>query len=155
MPAFPLSPITEHWCVQYVGTQWVRGAQGPDVFDCWGLLYWCYQKHIGEDIPKICIDWENSLAVSRAIDDAAASSLWTRIPRPVEGAAVGMSKARRFHHVGLYIEADRGLILHTQRSKGCTLQTISELRAEGFARIEFFIPTSWLSLSKFQTRLSR
>lgn len=131
--------MSEHWAYQYIGRPWISGARGPDAFDCWGLLWWIKRVHYGQCIPEYPgIDATNLELVTSLVDAGSKDSAWRQLPQPVDGCAVGMSKGRRFHHVGIYAEVDGGMVLHAHDKGKVVAQSISSLRNAGYRRIEFF-----------------
>ena len=45
-----------HWAEDLIGCPWVAGGRGPDAFDCWGLVRWCWGRHFGIEVPEIPVD---------------------------------------------------------------------------------------------------
>lgn len=128
-----------HWSAQYIGRSWVSGARGPETFDCWGLLWWVYQKHLDIALPIYpAIDATNQMLVAKLIDLGAQGSEWTRIDTPEEGCAVALSAHRVFHHVGVFVDCDGGLVVHARSGAGVIAQSISQLKQAGYRRIEFY-----------------
>ena len=128
-----------HWAFQYINKPWVSGARGPTVFDCWGLVTWIYQERYGVALPLYdTISATDTSLVTRLINMGSKGSEWQRVEKPFEGCAVGLSTHRLFHHVGLWIDANGGSILHCIDRGGVVVQKPSVLRSQGWNRIEFF-----------------
>jgi len=129
----------EHWAQQYIGRRWVSGARGPLTFDCWGLVWWIYKHHYAIELPEYPgLDAENIKLVGKLLT-AGEKKEWTRILKPVDGCVVGMSQNKIFHHVGIYLDVDGGLVLHAYKgSSGVISQRPSNLRSQGWNRIEFY-----------------
>lgn len=130
-----------HWAQCYIGKPWVSGARGPEAFDCWGLLRWIYSVHYGVELPLFPgVDATNPLAVGHAMSAELGRpcSPWERIERPIEGCGVAMGAGKRFHHVGVWLEADGGLVLHAARKRNVTAQGLSSLRNSGISNIAYF-----------------
>lgn len=123
-----------HWATQYIGRPWVNG--GRDIktgVDCWGLLRHVYCQHYGIDLPEhVGIDASDNRAVSRLIDQREQ---WLEIKTPVEGCAVGLSKNKLLHHVGVYV---CGRVLHAMDGQGVVSQTVSTLQSKGWTTIRYF-----------------
>lgn len=141
-----------HWCTQYIGRRWVSGGRGPDTFDCWGLAWWVEREHYGREIPcypvaeypergATDVGWARDVFLRVQ----ALLSGWVRTDAPIDGSVVVMNGGS---HVGVYVEADGGLVLHAkstfqapQRGCGCVMaQPISALRLAGYRGIEFYSP---------------
>jgi len=128
-----------HWASEFIGKPWVSGARGPDVFDCWGLLFHIYKTKYQTILPLYeDTNAANVLEATKQINAGCLGSDWERIEKPFEGCAVGMSTHKLFHHVGLYIVANGGVILHCADGKGVVAQSIPVLKSQGWGRIEFF-----------------
>jgi cell wall-associated NlpC family hydrolase len=128
-----------HWAFQYIGKPWVSGARGPDAFDCWGLLYEVYKVRYGVTLPLYDrVSARDILLCTRLISAGAEQVEWQRTEAPFEGCAVGLSQNRLFHHVGIYLEVDGGMILHAADKKSTTAQSPATLKSQGWNRIEYF-----------------
>jgi cell wall-associated NlpC family hydrolase len=131
--------MSTHWAHGYIGRRWVSGARGPDTFDCWGLLWYVKRKHYGQDVPEYPgIDAASLGIVTGLIDSGAKQGDWEQLLFPIDGCAVGMSRGRRLHHVGIYVDVDGGLVLHAHDRARVLAQSIPSLRNAGYRRIEFF-----------------
>lgn len=123
-----------HWAYKYIGLKWVNG--GRDIatgVDCWGLLHHIYKEHYKIELPLFNgIDAENNLSVSRMIDNNKND--WMEIKTPIEGCAVGLSKNKLLHHVGVFV---CGVVIHADRN-GVVAQSISALKLNGWSTLRFF-----------------
>ena len=135
---------TEHWAVPYIGRPWRRGAQGPEEFDCWSFVRWVERERFGRDLAEIIVP-EPPPGASRVGAYARAFAAhpeewakWRPTSTPAEGDAVAMSKGREIHHVGLWIDADRGGILHCLDEIGVILSPVAALRAALWRRIDYY-----------------
>lgn len=45
-----------HFACKYIGLPWVAGAQGPDEFDCWGMVRWILYNKNGYEKALAKID---------------------------------------------------------------------------------------------------
>lgn len=128
-----------HWACRYIGKKWVSGARGPDTFDCWGLLWWIYKEHLGIELPSYPnVDPLDTFVVSHLLRQAAGNGQWHRLESPLDNCAVAMSRNREFHHVGIYLEVDGGMVLHAADGANVIAQTSNGLKAAGFNRLEYF-----------------
>lgn len=130
-----------HWAQKYIGKPWVSGARGPDAFDCWGLLWHVKREHFRQELPQYPgVNARDFLTVCRMIDAGAHATEWKRLEQPAEGCAVGMSQRGngRFHHVGIWTDADGGLVVHAMDKANVVAQPVEKLKLQGFGRIEFF-----------------
>ena len=133
-----------HWAEQLIGRRWRRGAQGPEEFDCWSFLRWVERTQFGRELAEIVVPEPPvgmSIVAAFAQAFAAHSEEWAKwrpTPAPVEGDAVAMSKGRRIHHVGVWIDADRGGVLHCLEGAGVILSPVAALRAALWRRIDYY-----------------
>lgn len=124
------------WAENLIGKPWVAGARGPEAFDCWGLLAWVYADRLGVTLPTLGhIDPKNLQAVAAAFVDI--SPAWQEIPRPVDLCAVAMSQNKRIHHVGIWLDSEKG-VLHAMEKSCVIFQGISSLASSGFQTIKYY-----------------
>lgn len=131
-----------HWSTELLGKKWVSGARGPDVFDCWGLLRWNYNKRLGIELPEFPgVEAKDCETVSAMIHDATCvgpfAQEWHRLSKPIDMCAVAMGQ-NALTHCGTYIAADGGLILHTTEQTNVVAQSLKTLRLLGYRQIEFY-----------------
>ena len=132
-----------HWAVKYIGMKYSLGARGPDVVDCWGLLWLVYKQEFHIDLPQYPgIAMCNMLVVNSTLMNAVKSE-WIQIEKPFDGAAVGMSQQAAMHHVGVYTTADGGKVLHGWERRNVVADTVKNLRLKGFRTITFFRHLKW------------
>ena len=125
-----------NWLNNYIGIPWVNGGRSIDGFDCWGLLWHIYQEYF--DLKIECHPTHDASQISK--NKALFMSekrAWQRVEHPKNGDAVAMATGRAVHHVGIWLNVDGGMILHTMESTGCVLQTIPALQSRGF-NLKFF-----------------
>jgi cell wall-associated NlpC family hydrolase len=129
-----------HWANKYIGKPWSPGATGPDAYDCWGLLCVIYKDQFGVELPHhIALDKTDRRGVIKFVDSEVRNATeWRRVTSPVDGCAVAMGSANKYSHVGVYLEIDGGLILHSAERTGVIAQSISALRASGLGNLIFF-----------------
>lgn len=126
----------EHWANQYIGKPWVQGARGPDTFDCWGLLIHRY-RHYGVELPDV--PGADLKTFWRLINrEIQKPTDWVRMLQPEEGFAVALGGTEMFHHVGLWTDADGGMVIHAVNMHNIIAQPIRGLKASGMQRIQFF-----------------
>lgn len=132
-------PTVAHWARQYLGRPWVAGGRGPDVFDCWGLLRWVYLRHVGVALPAFPgLDVDDARAMARMIEDAMARGPWEELMVPEEYCGVAMAAGRRPHHVGVYTEADGGLIIHAANKRGVIATAPARLLTVGISSARYY-----------------
>lgn len=139
--------MAEHWANDYVGRPWVAGARGPESFDCWGLLCDVYAKHYGIILEHYAhVDPKDTRTVARLLASATdGAPLWTPLEKPADGCAVAMSTGRAFHHVGVWLDLDGGIILHAMDRLNVLAQSLHAVRSLGITRIAYYAHASNLS----------
>lgn len=126
-----------NWTIQYIGKKWQAGARGPDSFDCYGLIHHAYKAILDIELPNLPIDPSQLQKVDRAVSAGLDGALWTQHDNPMAFDAVGLGKGRIIHHLGLWIDADGGLVLHATDGGNVIAEPLHRLRDQ-FRRIEFY-----------------
>lgn len=122
-----------HWAETYLGRPWVSGAAGPDAYDCYGLVRAVYAGRFGVALPVLEVDAARPLAAARAMRDFEGYGAWVSVDgRPAEGDVIQMGHARHPHHVGIWIDADGGRVLHSVEGTGVLAQPLASLRLHGW-----------------------
>lgn len=120
----------QHWAEDYLGRAWENGAEGPDAYDCWGLVRAVLRDRFGIALPAVNVDALAPLAVRRAFRDSGEYDHWQEIDAPVvEGDVVLMSHAKHVHHIGLWTA---GGVLHAVEGAGVVHQHLQSLRMHGW-----------------------
>jgi cell wall-associated NlpC family hydrolase len=127
------------WVRDLLGKPWVANARGPDTFDCWGLVWWVYQRQLKIELPKFLgINAEEVTRVARQMHRGVQTAPWLAVSQPKHMDLVGMSGNLIIHHVGLYLEVDRGLVLHVASGRSVAAQTISHIQTLGTSTIKYY-----------------
>lgn len=137
-----VSPLLEdeHWSTKYIGLPWANGARGPKAFDCWGLVWYVYLKERNIKLPLHTIDAQNLAACARAIKaetNGGFGASWSELSKPVEFAGVAMGHTD-FSHVGIYTEADGGLILHSSLYENVVASRPAVLQRTRYPKIKYY-----------------
>jgi cell wall-associated NlpC family hydrolase len=134
--------VNMHWASAYIGKPYEHAARGPDKFDCWGLV-WAVYKSFGIYLPEFPGITLTSPLMQCNVILQNISEDWVDVGMPFDCAAVGMSKKAAIHHVGVYIAADGGKIVHATPESGVVASTERRLRVEGFRVIRYFRHKLW------------
>lgn len=124
-----------HWASAYIGKPWAQGASGPDAYDCYGLVRAVYADVAGIDLPIVDADGLRTLAAARAMRDYADYGQWFEPADVRELDVVQMGHARHPHHVGLWLDADGGGVLHSVAGAGVVFQRTPQLALHGWHRL--------------------
>lgn len=101
-----------HWAAAYIGLPWVNGES-----DCWHFARQVWHERFGWDVPAVEVDAASALAGRRAFRDGARAD-WCVAEEPEEGDAVLMATGERPCHVGIWVAADGGGVLHSVEGAG-------------------------------------
>jgi hypothetical protein len=135
--------MSKAWVSRYVGLPWVAYATGPHAYDCWGLVVKVSFEHFGRHCHRhIDTLTNNSRAIHNTIRQEIASGHWQQIDKPVDGSVVLLSLSRKFHHIGIWLDVNGGMLLHSFEGSGVCLSSYSQLQEMGFRRIEFWEQTN-------------
>ena len=80
--------MQRHWAEDLIGRPWVAGGRGPDAFDCWGLVRWCWRKQFSIEVPEIPVDAADLRAVLAGFRSHPERQRWQLVERPREGGVV-------------------------------------------------------------------
>lgn len=130
-----MSSVTSprHWAEVYIGEPWINGAH-----DCWGFFRTVQRDRFGVVVPVVDIDATNRLLVAQAFRDHEERAHWQQVETPVEGDAVLMAHARWPAHVGVWVEADGGGVLHCIPGAGVVFSRPAQLVAAGWSQSTFY-----------------
>lgn len=99
-----------HWAYEYIGKPYVKGANGPDEYDCWGLVREICKKRIDCDMPLINIGRNDN---RREIIKAMRG--WSKVDPPYKENDVLTMKNIYGRHVGICIKANcKIMFLHAE-----------------------------------------
>lgn len=126
----------EHWSTQLLGRPWQEHALGPEAFDCWGIVHFVYRQQLGVELPTYL--HVNSPDFRQRGVESEQFPNWKPLDKPENFALVALGMGRRITHVGLYLEIDRGLVMHCAQATGVILQTMKAVRSQGWRQINFF-----------------
>lgn len=122
----------------YLNIPWRKAARGPDTFDCWGLLQYFYKEEFGFEVngyPEV-----DPMDITKLLPkiEGEIEEDWVPLSAPVHGCTVAMGKKERIHHVGVYLQVDGGLTLHTMNGGASILSPMKSLRSFGYRTIKFY-----------------
>lgn len=122
-----------HWAATYIGEPWVAQEN-----DCWAFCRRVWSERYGVTVPIIGVDTENMLAVAHAFRENDERTHWHEVDVPREGDAVLMAHWRHPSHVGIWIDADGGGVLHCEKGAGVIFNSRSALFAAGWKDLRYY-----------------
>jgi hypothetical protein len=96
-----------------------------------------------DDLPDIALDPARPRAVRERFAEAIEAGDGCQVAVPFEGCAVLMSRAKLPDHVGIYLSADGGGVLHALESTGVVFTKFGALHANGLHVLGFYLPRGW------------
>lgn len=133
----------KHWAHKYVGIPFAQGGRGEAGVDCWGLLRLVYEREYKILLPEYPGVSLESLLRRHARILSAAGQDWKRVESPQEGCAVAMSQIAFVHHVGIWVPADGGRVLHSWEGGSVVADSLRSLHARGFRVLEYYLHRLW------------
>lgn len=122
-----------HWAEIYIGEPWVSRTH-----DCWAFTRRVWREQYGLEISPIDVDSCNRMAAMRAFVGHEERAHWHNVATPQEGDAVLLSQSKHPSHVGVWVDADGGGVLHCIEGAGVVFQTVASMRAAGWHGMEFY-----------------
>jgi len=124
----------QHWAVPLIGKPWEAGQQGPDAFDCWGLLAWVYKQQYNINLPRISVAEGDLRSQIRAFRAHPEHRHWQQVDTPKEADALLLRQSRHPIHVGIWIETEgEAGVLHALQGAGVVFQTLNSLKLSGWS----------------------
>ena len=138
----------QHWASALVNKSWAPGAEGPDTFDCWGLVRFVFRTRLGIEMPPLTIGIDQPSEENvTAIKEASTVSGWRKADGPErEKDIILMRNLEGNRHVGTVIRVLGSLyILHAHGSikdgivEGAViLSRPQDLYMMGYSRFEYW-----------------
>lgn len=97
---------------RYLGAPWVRGAEGPDTFDCWGWVKYCLNK-IGYG-HTLDIDYRFPNGLDGEFIQARKNNHWVQVDSRSDNAIVFCYRGEVATHIGIMVE---GMFSHAIGNK--------------------------------------
>ncbi len=134
------------WYLDYFGKPYVPGAEGPDSYDCWGLVRAVQRAQFGIDIPALGqeIDRESALQVRRAFRDSPERDNWVETAERIDGQPVFLYRSEATWrndtpgHIGLWMDVNGGSVLHALRAAGVVVSDRAALHLDGWTHFRHF-----------------
>lgn len=137
-----------HWAAPLIGKPWASGAEGPEAYDCRGLVRQVLREQRGIEALPLAPELMTS---AEAIVGCARAQGWRPVGRGLQSQYaewdVVMMRGAQGPHVGVMIRADgRLMLLHAVgaldaqgRPHGeVVCQRLDQAQALGFGRFEFW-----------------
>ncbi len=121
-----------------IGKPWERGASGPDAYDCWGLARKVQSILFNRELDDIPDPPDSPKELARFIVGHRQRDKWTLAESPSHGQIVEMVQVRNPFHIGVYLNIDRGGIIHSLENTGVRFDKLDVLKAVGWRKFNFY-----------------
>lgn len=129
------SPSSATDWLPLIGVPWRAGAQGPDAYDCWAFASMVQSRFFQRPLVPIA-DFGSREAARNLV---AARRTWRRVEVPTHGDMVEFQRFGRADHVGVWLDVDRGGVLHCMQGPGTCFDRVADLEVLGW-RPRFWTP---------------
>jgi len=120
-----------------IGTPYLVNGKDPKGFDCWGLVWYFYNKiGIKTTDPLDYSFRKTAKTKSKAFNEALISNNFVRIEKPQKNCIVSFSKNGYTVHVGIFLGKTEGC-LHSC-SNGVVCENIEKIKSLRCLTYEFY-----------------
>lgn len=110
--------VTE-WANDVVGKPWVDRAEGPDSYDCWGLVVDSFRRIDGIEIESVD-GYSSGAPIEEAGEVEQNSGRWQEVYKPIHGSIFcAYNPAGKLIHVGRIFDI-KGLGVVCANARGST-----------------------------------
>jgi len=130
MSVVDLNYADQHWALALIGKPYENGGEGPDAFNCWGLVRWVFGNVYGIPMPYINVgEAETRTSREAAIRAVERETGWRAcIDTRPQDRDILLMYGPHGRHVGLALKVNGGLhVLHSLEDVGVTLTPFGEL----------------------------
>ncbi len=115
------------------GKPWVNRAEGPDTFDCWGLVIDSFRKLDNIELPQIGGYIDKDCKTDVAASEAIKSGQYVKC-KPQDGAIMTAFVGKNLVHVGRCLG---GGVIHATEGLGVRFNTYQAIAAS-HQHVEYF-----------------
>jgi len=83
-----------HWATDYIGKPWKVASDGPEDFDCWGLVVDIHRRFYGRELEIIPVEESNLRQLIKTFDAHPEKQNWDTVKNPIEGDIALMRQSR-------------------------------------------------------------
>lgn len=127
--------MTPAQVIPYIGLPWKSGAEGPDAYNCWGLLRHIELTYFGVLLPNIVVG--DVFGCRDMFEEKVHNQEWVPVAIPQHGDGA-LLRGGNEPHVGVYLDLDGGGILHAMENIGVVFTHSRSLPALGFGRTTYY-----------------
>jgi cell wall-associated NlpC family hydrolase len=115
-----------------IGRRYELGADGPESYDCRGLLLHCQRAFFGKALP----DLPMGQAMRDLFGEQLDSGHWEQVDQPSHGDAA-LLRGGDHPHVGVYLALDEPGVLYALEGVGVIWSPKRTWRLLGFSRVRY------------------
>jgi len=104
--------MSHEFISEYLNKPWINGGQGPDGYDCWGLVRTVLRDHYNIDVALIECNAGDIRQVMQRFDGHDERANWLETKQPADGDLVLIRRGKRPSHIGIWLDIDGGVIMH-------------------------------------------
>lgn len=124
-----------HWATEYIGKPYLRTAEGPDSYDCWGLARTIFRTRMGLDMPQVAVGQATNLAAMREI---ACGFGWGKVDDAPQEYDALLMQSMFGRHIAVAIRANNKMVfIHADERAGVeVLPSLQMFRQLGYSNLE-------------------
>ena len=115
-----------------IGRPYALGADGPECFDCRGLLLYCQRRFFGKTLPALPL----GLAMREVFAGQLQAGHWALVQSPAHGDGV-LLRGGDHPHVGIWLTCTGPGVLHALEGIGVVWSPAATLRLMSYSRLRF------------------
>lgn len=96
------------------------------------------REQFGIEVPEYAIDANDFKKTATEFANSTERAAWLPAIVPSLGCAVLMAHCKFPSHVGVWLDADGGGVLHCVRGEGVVFSTLAHLKNSGWGRVEYY-----------------
>lgn len=123
-----MSQLEYHWATALIGKPYADDGEGPDEFNCWGLVRWIFVNVLRMDMPRIAVG-DNDDDRASAILQVERATGWRPCSDPLpKDMDIALMWGPYGRHVALALEVNGGIfVLHSLEGTGVVLTPFDDL----------------------------
>lgn len=123
------------FCERVNGSPWVTRSEGPDSFDCWGLVLYSFRAVDGVELPQIKGYADPHMSTEEAAGDNHTLPCFSRC-KPQDGAIMVLFNTKgQITHVGRCLA---GRVLHATSALGVVWETYGAITKRYGSMVQYF-----------------
>ncbi len=122
-----------HWASSYLGIPW-----DADAHECGDFFRRVQRERFGREVEPYEVDANDIRGCIYTLEGHPENRRWVRVDKPQEGDAVKLGHGKRASHIGIWIDANGGGVLHCPEGFASVFEPLHKLRLSGWQLVEFY-----------------